>query len=226
MVLAIGSLMQQVESLAAALPDLIRKLQETTDLLPVGILRDTASRLVSGLTAEEVNQLLSSVVATGTLSGLVFATLTLFEALFTTFSLFVVAYFWISERLTIRRLVLRAVPTAHRERTLAIWQDVESKLGSWVLGQLFLMLVIGVLMGLGYTAMGLRFALLLAVFAMVAEAIPMVGPYIGAAPPILVALTQDTNLALMLAGYTIVVHLIEANVLVPRDMQHAVDCRR
>jgi len=83
-----------------------------------------------------------------------------------------------------------------------------------VRGQLLLMLIVGARQGLGYAALGLPSALLLAVFAGLAEAIPMVGPYLGAIPAILIALTVSPQVALLLAGYTIVLHLVESNVLV------------
>ena len=84
------------------------------------------------------------------------------------------------------------------------------------------MLVVGVIQGLGYTIFGVRFALLLAVWAALAEMIPMVGPYLGAAPAVLVALAQEPRLALFVVAYTVLVNLLEANVLIPRIMQHAV----
>ena len=124
--------------------------------------------------------------------------------------------------MTIRRLVLRSVHEEHRARALRIWQDVETKLGAWVRGQLLLMLIIGVAQGIGYAVLGLPFALLLAVFAGLAEAIPMVGPYLGTIPAVLIALAVSPQLALLLAGYTVVLHLVESNVLVPRIMEKAV----
>jgi predicted PurR-regulated permease PerM len=50
----------------------------------------------------------------------------------------------------------------------------------------------------------------------------MIGPYLGAIPAVLVALTQSPEKALLVVGYTVVVELIESNILVPRVMEHAV----
>ena len=46
--------------------------------------------------------------------------------------------------------------------------------------------VIGVLAGVGYTVMGLKFAFALAVFAGLAELIPIIGPFLGGAPAVLI----------------------------------------
>jgi predicted PurR-regulated permease PerM len=217
-VLVVQTVVDQAGALIAALPDLLEDLRALALALPPGPFRDAAFILFDSIAGTN----LPAVLATGTLSGLVFATLSVFEGIFVIFSVFVVAFFWISERLTIRRLLIRAFRAEHRERALMVWEDVEGKLGSWVRGQLFLMIIIGVMMGAGYTLMGLQFALLLGIFAGLTEAIPIVGPYLGGIPAVLVALTQDFQLALMVAGYTAVVQLIESNVLIPRIMKNAV----
>lgn len=217
-VLVTQTVVEQASALVTALPNLIADLRELAFALPAGPFRDTAFILFDSIGGTD----LPAVLATGTLSGLFFATLSAFEGIFVVLSIFVVAFFWISERLTIRRLVMRTIRAVHRERALMVWEDVEDKLGAWVRGQLFLMIVIGVIMGVGYTLMGVRFALLLGIIAGLTEVIPIVGPYLGAIPAVLVALTQDIQLALLVAGFTAVVQIVEGNVLVPRIMKHAV----
>ena len=216
---AIGS---QASSLTSDLPKLSRSLGDLAAGLPAGPIRDVATSAVDSLRPEQIGSLLSSVFTTGALSQLAFVTLTVFETIFAIFTVFVIAYFWLSERLLLRRLLVHSVGKEHRKRVLSIWEDVETKLGAWVRGQLLLMLIIGIVQGIGYMVLGLPFALLLAVFAGLAEAIPMVGPYLGTIPAILIALALSPHLALLLAGYTVVLHLVESNVLVPRIMEKAV----
>ena len=95
-------------------------------------------------------------------------------------------------------------------------------LGGWVRGQLLLMLFIGVLAGVGYTLMGLKYTIVLAILAGLLEIVPLVGPWLGAIPAILVALTQDVRMALLVGVYILVIQLIEGNVLVPRVMGRTV----
>jgi predicted PurR-regulated permease PerM len=218
LILIAQTVVEQAGALIAALPELLADLRGLALALPPGPFQDAAFILFDSIAGTE----LPAILATGTLSGLVFATLSLVEGIFVVFSVFVVAFFWVSERLTIRRLLIRAFRPEHRERALTIWEDVEDKLGAWVRGQLFLMMIIGVMMGAGYTILGVQFALLLGIFAALTEAIPIVGPYLGAIPAVLVALTQDFQLALLVAGYTAVVQIVESNILVPRIMKDAV----
>lgn len=221
-VTAANTVSHQVSLLIEALPTLTGRLQSLPNGLPPGLLRDAATSLVTSLQPAELTAFLKTSLTTGTLSQVLLLTVTVFEALFGTITVFVIAYFWLSERQLIRRLVLRTFSPTRRPIVLTVWNDVEAKLGAWVRGQLLLMLIIGVAQGTGYFVLGLPFALLLGVYAGFAEAIPMVGPYLGAIPAIAVALTISPQTTLLLVGYTVVLHLVESNVLVPRIMGQAV----
>jgi predicted PurR-regulated permease PerM len=70
--------------------------------------------------------------------------------------------------------------------------------------------------------MGLKYALVLALIAGLLEVVPIVGPYLGAVPAVLVALTQDVRLALVVSVYIVVIQLVEGYVLVPRVMAKTV----
>ena len=226
-VVALGALASQaitgqVSSLLAALPSLSERLNALAAGLPYGPIRDAATYAAGGLTPAELGPLVASAFTVGTVAELVFVTQTVFETVFAVVTVFVMTYFWLAEKHTVRRLVLQAMHKKHRLQALRIWEDVEAKFGSWVHGQMLLMLIIGAAQGIGYAILGLPFALLLGVFAGLAESIPMVGPYLGAIPALLIALAISPNLALILLAYTVVLHLVESNVLVPRIMEHAV----
>ncbi|HEY8817936.1 MAG TPA: AI-2E family transporter, partial [Candidatus Limnocylindrales bacterium] len=69
---------------------------------------------------------------------------------------------------------------------------------------------------------GVPGALLLGLIAALAEAIPIVGPLLGAIPAVLVAATVSTQLALLVGGIYIVIQLIEGSVLVPLVMRNTI----
>lgn len=105
-----------------------------------------------------------------------------------------------------------------------IWQDdVNHVLGGFVRGQLLLALIIGTAAGILYLALGIRLWLLLALFVMVASLIPVIGPYIGAAPAVLAALItpESHGLTPIIRVITVIVVLIVINevgskILYPR----------
>ena len=148
--------------------------------------------------------------------------LTVFEIIFSAVTVFVIAFYWLSERPIIKRVIFSFIKEEKRSRGRQLWDSVEEKLGSWVRGQLVLMLFIFFMGLIGYTVIGLKFAFALAVFAGIAELVPLVGPYIGGAPAILIALTQSPTLAVLVAVFIVVIQLIEGNILVPRIMEKAV----
>jgi predicted PurR-regulated permease PerM len=148
--------------------------------------------------------------------------LTVVEGMFAAVTVFVVAFYWLTERRQIKRAFTTLFAPHRRDTVAELWVDVERVLGSWVRGQLLLMTFIGVLATVGYVLMGLKYPLVLGLLAGLLEIVPLVGPWLGAVPAILVALTQDVRLALFVGVYLLVIQNVEANVLVPRVMQRAV----
>ena len=114
----------------------------------------------------------------------------------------------------------RSCPQDRRKRARDVWNAAETRLGMWVRGQLILMSAIGVGTGAAYTLLGVPAALLLGLIAAIAEAVPIVGPLLGAIPAVLVAATVSPQLAAAVAGAYLVLQLIEGNVLVPLVMRN------
>jgi predicted PurR-regulated permease PerM len=146
--------------------------------------------------------------------------LTLAETFTTVATLLTVVYFWLTEHARLQRYVLAFVPQPRRQRARDAWNAAETRLGMWVRGQLILMSALGVATATAYSLLGVPSALLLGLLAALAEAIPIVGPFLGAVPAVLVAATISPQLALAVAGVYLVVQLIEGNVLVPLVMRN------
>jgi predicted PurR-regulated permease PerM len=106
---------------------------------------------------------------------------------------------------------------------------MEQAVASYVKGQLLLSLIIGVSSGLGIWLLGVtglmpngqRYALLFGAWAGVTELIPYVGPWLGAAPPVLYALVQDPLSALWVALLFLGIQQLEGHVVVPKVMGHS-----
>lgn len=137
-------------------------------------------------------------------------------------AMFVIGFYYLMEKTVFRRLVLRLFARETRPRVNALWDNVEDKVGGWLRGQMLLMLVIGVLAGLGYALMDVRFWLLLALVAGITEVIPIVGPWIGGIPAVAIALIDSWQKALLVAVFLIVLQFLENSILVPRIMRGAI----
>jgi predicted PurR-regulated permease PerM len=99
---------------------------------------------------------------------------------------------------------------------------MESKVGFFLAGQGLLCLVISVMALVAYVLIGLPNALVLALAAGVMEAVPMVGPLLGAVPAALVALSIAPDRLIWVIVATIVIQQLENTLLVPRIMKKAV----
>ena len=70
--------------------------------------------------------------------------------------------------------------------------------------------------------MGVPYVYVVALIAAVGETIPIVGPIVAGITAVAVALTVSPKLALMVGVYFLVLHQLEANVLVPKIMERRV----
>jgi predicted PurR-regulated permease PerM len=134
----------------------------------------------------------------------------------------VVGFYWTMEVPRLERLLLSLLAVERRARTLNIWHEIESKLGGFMRGKGLAMLTIGAASAIGYALIGLPNILALAVLAGLLEAVPLIGPVLAVVPALLVALPLGLSRVLLVIGFTMILQLIENNVLVPRIMHRAV----
>jgi len=136
--------------------------------------------------------------------------------------LFVMAFYWFTERDHLEELALKMLRLRHREKFIAIFAEIESTLGAYVRGQTILCVTVGIFVFIALTILGVRSVIALAVFAALVEAIPMIGPFLGAVPAILIALLDSPEKALLVALAFVIIQQIEAQILVPKVMERQV----
>jgi predicted PurR-regulated permease PerM len=147
---------------------------------------------------------------------------TVVGALFTIVSTMIVAFYWMTEKAIIKRVILGLFPLDNRDRAHSLWDEIEAKLGGWTRGQLLLCLVIGVLSAIAYFLIGLDFWLALGIWAGMTEIIPFIGPFLGGTAAVTVALTESWQKALVVLVFVILLQQLEGAFLVPRVMRNAV----
>src|SRR6185295_18389433 len=82
--------------------------------------------------------------------------------------------------------------------------------------------VMGTFSAVGLGLMGVPYFYVIALIAAIGETIPIVGPVIGGITAVGVAITVSPRLALMVGTYFLVLHQLEANILVPKIMERNV----
>jgi predicted PurR-regulated permease PerM len=220
--LVVPSFLAQGAGLVAELPQRLATLQGQAEGLNPP-LRAAATRLVSSAQALTSGTPASSEPSSGAIpSGVVSVGLSAANGLVAALSTLVIAYYWSTQRVAVRQSLVRFSGPRHANRSVLLLDALEARLSAWVRGQVALMAFVAVAQGIAYVALGLPGAAALALWAGLAELIPVVGPPVGAAPALLVALTISPSAALVLLACVVVVQFVEGYVLYPRVMGKAV----
>lgn len=140
-------------------------------------------------------------------------------------AIFFIAFFWTVESERIKASGIALLPLNRRDAARDLITEIEGRVGSYVLGQLLLCLIIGALTLVAYLIIGLPYALVLALVVGIMELIPLVGPLIGAIPSIVVALSVSPTTALWVVVASLIIHQLEANFFGPRVMKKTLGMR-
>lgn len=144
------------------------------------------------------------------------------RAIFVIIVVMVLTLYWTLDGPRIIQASLLLIPQDQRESIGELILAMESKVGLYIAGQGVLCLVISIMALIAYMLIGLPNALVLALAAGVMEAVPMIGPLLGAIPAGLVALSIAPDKLVWVIVATIVIQQLENSLLVPRIMRKAV----
>lgn len=137
---------------------------------------------------------------------------------FSAFSLVVIAIYmsldWVNIKARFLALFHKSVAKDVREALHA----VENNVGSWVKGQLLLMLVVGVASFALFLVAGISYPLALGFIAGILEIVPMLGPFFSAVIAVAVGFSQSPGKAAVALIISIIVQQLENNFLVPKIM--------
>lgn len=138
------------------------------------------------------------------------------------FMVFILSFYISVRKKGVRSFIDSLVPVKYKSFLTDFTGSVQKDVGAWARGMLLLMLFVGVLVYLGLLILGVKFSLTLAVIAGLTEVIPFLGPFIGAVPAVLIALTQSPTLALFVLILFFVIQQIENILINPYIMYKAV----
>ena len=145
-----------------------------------------------------------------------------FGGVFSTLTIFIIALYMTLYHDQFKHTFAKLFHRDDRPHVEETFELVDEKLGAWLRGQVLLSLTIGLFTWIALSAVGLNYALPLALLAGFLEVIPTIGPILSAIPAVIVALTISPTMALVVIGIYIAIQLAENNIIVPKIMQHAV----
>nr|WP_223280584.1 AI-2E family transporter [Virgibacillus halodenitrificans] len=100
---------------------------------------------------------------------------------------------------------------------------IDDTLTAFIQGQLIVSFAVGVLLFIGYLIIGLKYSLTLALFGMLMNVIPFLGPFIAVVPALIVGAIQDPIMILWVAIVMVAAQQIESNLISPNVMGRALD---
>jgi predicted PurR-regulated permease PerM len=181
---------------------------------PLSQAKEFASGISGGLTLSGLVDSARDFIS-GASNGL-FDSLSLAFGGFMNLFLIVIVSFYLSvQEKGIENFLRIIIPPKYEDYAVDLWTRSERKIALWIRGQLLLGLLIGILIYLGLSILGVRYALLLAFAAAIFELVPF-GIVLAAAPGIIFAyLDGGLTLALMTTGFYIIVQQFESYLIQP-----------
>ncbi|APH06584.1 AI-2E family transporter [Bacillus weihaiensis] len=111
--------------------------------------------------------------------------------------------------------LLTFIPEKHKSEGKRILSDIHTTLSTYIVGQMLVACVNGVLMYIGYLILGLDYALVLAIFVVITAIIPILGPLLGVIPAIFVAMMGDPFTIVKIGILLVIVQQLEGNLVSP-----------
>ncbi len=128
--------------------------------------------------------------------------------------------YWSINQIHFERLWLSLLPSEQRKQARDIWRIVEPDIGAYIRSEVIQGLLAGLLLSLGYWAIGSPYPVLLALVGALVCLIPVAGPALALSPPLLVGLLASWQLSLFTTLYTLAVLIVLEVWVKPRLFDH------
>ncbi|SHE89642.1 AI-2E family transporter [Clostridium fallax] len=127
----------------------------------------------------------------------------------------VVTYYFLADSALISNKFYLLFPINKRAFLKKMFEHIDKILGKFILSQLFLCLIVGVLSFIVLIVLRVEYPLWLSLVNAIANIVPYFGPIFGAVPAVLVALLASPSKALYTAFFLLLIQQIEGNLLAP-----------
>lgn len=131
------------------------------------------------------------------------------------------AFFILKDGLGFKKWIISRIPNRYFELTVEIFHQINHQTGAFIRGQILDSTINAILISALLYLVGLPYYLLVGCFAGLANAIPFMGPILGAATAAAVAfMTGEVNVLSVLIVFGIA-HLIDVMIIYPKTVGHS-----
>lgn len=145
------------------------------------------------------------------------------NAVFGVFSVLIMTLYFLAALPSMKRQAYRLVPASRRERVTLLTDEILTRIGGFVSGAFTVAFIAALTSYAFLLAVGLPYALALAVFVGLLDLIPLVGATIAAIVVSLLGFTESLSVGLICVAFYVGYQQFENYVVYPRVMRRAVD---
>jgi len=202
---------EQITELVDEAPDRIASLEtwlqdNVDDQIELGELQRTVSE--SGEFRSRVTDFAGGLVGFG--GAVIFA-------LFDIFTIVLFTFYLVAEGPKFRRTICSLLPPRRQKTVLEIWDIGTAKTGGYIVSRSILVVIALIVHWIAFELMGVRFALVLAIWVgLVSQFVPVIGTYVAAVLPVFIALADRPLSALWVVAFMVIWQQIENYLIAPR----------
>jgi predicted PurR-regulated permease PerM len=141
---------------------------------------------------------------------------------FKIFVVFSLSFYMLVRKNAVGSFIKTIIPIKHQSYAIDLTKRIQMKMGRWLVGQAALILLIFALDYLALTALGVPYALILAIMGGLLEIIPYIGPTVALIPAALVGLTVSPLISVLVIILYIFIQQLENYLIAPLVMKKAV----
>ncbi len=155
--------------------------------------------------------------ATDVAGGLVDFGGSIIRALFDIFTIALFTFYLVAEGPRFRRTLCSLLPPRQQKTVLNIWDIGTAKTGGYIVSRLVLVVIAFVAHWIAFELLGVRFSLVLAIWVgLVSQFVPVIGTYVAAVLPVLIALADNPAAALWVVVFMVIWQQLENYLIAPR----------
>ncbi|MEM7095645.1 MAG: AI-2E family transporter [Actinomycetota bacterium] len=138
-------------------------------------------------------------------------------ALFDIFTVALFTFYLVAEGPKFRRTLCSLLPPRQQRRVLEIWDIGMLKTGGYIVSRMVLVVVAFIVHWVAFEVIGVNFSLVLAIWVgLVSQFVPVIGVYVAAVFPVLIALADRPISALWVVVFMVIWQQIENYVIAPK----------
>lgn len=172
---------------------------------------------------ESINENLSRILSfiTSTNISITGAISTIVSNIIMVFATAIITFYLSIEKNGTERLLRVLLPNAYEGPVLRIFNQFKNKIRLWLVAQLGLSLLVGVIVTLGLWLLGVEYAITLGIIAAIMELVPVIGPILSGIAAFLIAISESLTLGIYVIIFFFIVQQLENHILIPLLMKKA-----